>query len=136
MASFPNTSFKVKIAPFEKRIVARAIDFSIIYFLTLVCADIVTFIHFSMPLPLNYLFWSFLLLYEFIFLFLYQRTLGKMVMGLSIVSLLDKPLMLNQIILRVVSMAIPFEFFLGLFTRYQQCLHDLVAKTVVVEVLD
>lgn len=57
-------------------------------------------------------------------------------MSISIVSLLDKPLMFNQLILRVVSMVIPFEFFLGLFTRYQQCLHDVVAKTVVVEFFD
>lgn len=86
--------------------------------------------------------WQLLLfdcVYEVVFLVLYGATLGKMIFKVRVisVSLLDKPSFLHALIRSVTKLIGKGLFYapylLVFFSPFKQTLHDLLAKTIVIE---
>ena len=76
-------------------------------------------------------------LYNIIMLELYSSTIGKMVVGIKVISEKGEPLTRSQILLRETLGKILSQFFyigyiMIAFTRYKQGLHDKIAETYVV----
>lgn len=125
----------IQIASLERRIIARTIDFFLVYGVSLGLADIgrILDVFFITQVEVNLLLWIVLLSYEFFCVIICGNTLGKATMRLTIISLQSEQLTQTQVLYRVLSLLIPFESIIGLFTPQQQCLHDLLAQTVVVQ---
>ncbi|MCX7771436.1 MAG: RDD family protein, partial [Proteobacteria bacterium] len=86
-----------------------------------------------------YFFYLFFFPTYFIYLtYKFQATIGKKILGIKVVSANDNPLTLGRIIKRetigkiLSSLLIGFGFFMIIFTRNKQALHDKIAKTYVV----
>ncbi|MBL7150892.1 RDD family protein [Candidatus Microgenomates bacterium] len=72
-------------------------------------------------------------IYEAYFLTTTGQTIGKRLLGIMVVSEKGKIIILNKALLRTTVGLIPLEFVLCFVTKRKQCLHDLLAQTVVVD---
>lgn len=71
--------------------------------------------------------------YEAYFLTTTGQTIGKMILGIMVVSERGRIIGLNKALVRLASGFVPLEFVLCLITARKQCLHDLLAQTTVVD---
>jgi len=135
----------LKVASISKRIVAMSIDDLLISFLV-----VIAFIDkfqvaksYEELLLLTdslfiYIFIAYTL-YHWIFISLYGKTIGKMVVKIRVVDVntLDNPNFLNSFIRSVVRNFSEMFFYLGMFYAFvdplNRAIHDVVGKCVVIE---
>lgn len=79
------------------------------------------------------------LTYEFLFVFLYGATLGKMILKIKVISLgmLDRPSLIYSAIRALSKVMAEFlfyaPFFVVFFSPVHQALHDILGKTLVIK---
>ena len=76
-------------------------------------------------------------LYNIVMLSQYGATIGKMVVGIKVISDKGEPVTVPQVLLReivgkILSQILYIGYFMIFFTRYKQGLHDKIAETYVV----
>ena len=72
-------------------------------------------------------------IYEAYFLTTTGQTIGKRFLGIVVISEKGKIITPDKALLRIIVGLIPLEFVLCFITRRKQCLHDLLAQTVVID---
>ncbi|HIY44050.1 MAG TPA: RDD family protein [Candidatus Helicobacter avistercoris] len=137
---------KIELATLTSRVIAFLIDKLLLSFVfTLIYWDSFSSVERSYVQIvgfLNQVIWQYLLLsfaYEAIFTFLYGATLGKIVCKIKVIStsLLDRPSIAFACIRSMVKILGEYlayaPFFLVFFTPFQQALHDLLGKSIVIK---
>ncbi|MFC1790604.1 RDD family protein [Patescibacteria group bacterium] len=131
----------LKLASLWKRAVAFSIDFLFISLLKTITARLLSFLTLSPGASFGRAVFRWLLLtrfvqilYEVVFLSTWGQTIGKRVFKLIVVTEKEAKIpSWERAAFRSVLRLIPLEFLACLFTVRKQCLHDLIAKTVVVD---
>lgn len=134
------------LAPIWKRGVARLIDTILIYSvvtlplflatrLFVFPTSISSFSPFSLLTGSVFKLVSWLAnpIYEAYFLTTSGQTVGKKLLNIMVISEEAKIIDLSKAILRIVIGFIPIEFLFCFFTNRKQCLHDIAAKTLVID---
>lgn len=79
--------------------------------------------------------WAIRLIYEVYFLSTNGQTIGKIILKIVVVSESGHIIKPGQALIRTIIRVIPLESLLFFFTPKKQCLHDMLAKTAVVDKL-
>lgn len=137
---------KLVLAPILDRLLAFLIDyflisfvFSIIFWdeLSPLQGDYVSVMNFVNERILYFM--TLNLSYEFLFVYLYGATLGKIALKIKIISseMLDRPSLIYSIVrtlCKFIGMYLFFApFFVVFFSPIQQTLHDILGKTLVIK---